>query len=106
MRHFADDGVAGILAFGEGGEDEAGGEIGRHILGGMDGEINGSGEEGFFDFLGEEAFGADFAEGDVSDFVAGGLDDFDAGGVACGLELGGDVVGLPEGEFRTAGADD
>jgi hypothetical protein len=72
----------------------------------MDGEIDGAGEERLFDFLGEEAFGAYLRQGHVGDFIAGGLDDFDAGGVAFGLQLGGDVVGLPEGQFGTAGADD
>ena len=71
----------------------------------MHGEIDASGGEGFFDFFGEHALGADHGQGDVGDFVAGGVNDFDFDFVAAGAQQGGDVVGLPEGELGAAGAD-
>ena len=43
----------------------------------MHGEIDSAGGEGFFDFFGEHALGADLGERDVGDFVASGMDDFD-----------------------------
>ncbi len=99
------EGVARVLALGDRGDFESSGKFGGEIFQRVDGEIDASGGEGFFDFLGEHALGADLGEGDVGDFVAGGVDDFDFDLVSAGAQEGGDVVGLPEGKLRAAGAD-
>jgi len=51
------------------------------------------------------ALGANHGQGNVGDFVAGGVDDFDFDFVAAGAQERGDVIRLPEGELRAAGAD-
>ena len=99
------EGVARVLPFGDGGDFESRGKFGGQVFQRMHGEIDASGGEGFFDFFGEHALGADHGEGDVGDFVAGGVDDFDFDFVAAGAQERGDVVGLPEGELGAAGAD-
>ena len=71
----------------------------------MDGEINASCGEGFFNFFGEHALGADHRQRDVGDFVAGGVNDLDFDFVATVAQEGGDVVGLPERELGAARAD-
>jgi hypothetical protein len=99
-------GIPRVFARRHGGEDEAVGELGGEILERVDGEIGAAVEQGFLDFLGEEALGADFGERDIGDLVAGGLDDFDAASQTSSRQLGLHPVGLPEGELGTAGCDD
>ena len=70
----------------------------------MHSEIDASGGQGLFDFLGGHALGADFGEGDVCNFVSGGVDDFDFDFVSAGPQQRGDVVGLPEGELGARGS--
>ena len=92
----ADDGVARIFAFGNGGQHQAFGQFGGQILQAVDGEIGAAVEQRFFDFLGEETLGADLGQRHVGDLVAGGLDDLDAALVAGGGELRGHPAGLPQ----------
>ena len=99
------EGVAGILALGDGGDFESWGKFGGQVFQRVDGEIDASGGEGFFNFFREHALGADHGEGYVGDFVAGGVNDFDFDFVATVAQERGDVVGLPEGELGAAGAD-
>jgi hypothetical protein len=104
----ADEGVAGVGAWGDGGEGEARVELGGEIFEGVDGEVDATGGEGVFDFFDEDAFGVEGGavgegggsrEGGVLHAIADGADDFKGDGVAEGTELGGDVVGLPEREL-------
>ena len=74
----------------------------------MHGEIDASGGEGFFNFLGEDSFaesalGADHGQGDIGNLVAGGVDDFNLDFVSARAQERGNVVGLPEGKLRAAG---
>ena len=64
-----DEGVAHILPFEEGCEDKAIGQCRRHVLAGMDAEIDLTGFERRFDFLAEETLAADFAEGGIGEPV-------------------------------------
>ena len=111
---FADEGVAGVGARGDGGEGEARVEGGRKVFERVDGEIDAAGSEGVFDFFDEDAFcvergsvgeGCGSLEGWILHAVADGADDFDFDCVAALTKLCGDVVCLPECELRTAGAD-
>jgi hypothetical protein len=75
----------------------------------VDGQIDALLEEGFFDFLGEKTFAADFGKRAVEDHIAGRLDDDD---LECGLgqavgshEAGADFMGLGEREGGTARSD-
>jgi len=73
-------------------------------------EIDAAGGEGLFDLFGENPFAkaalrSDHGQGNVSDLVAGGMDDFNFDFVAAGAQKRGDMVGLPKGELRAAGAD-
>src|SRR5215475_14045196 len=99
------EGIARILALGNGGDFESLGEFSGQVLQRMDGQIDFACGEGFFDFFGEHALRPDLGEGDVGDLVAGGVDDFDLDLVPTGTQQSGYVVGLPESELRTAGAD-
>ena len=104
----ADPDVAGVGAFGDGGEGELRGEFGREVFEGVDGEVDAAFFEGFFDFLDEDAFAVEVWRRDEAGLlhaVAGGADDFEfdvVAGVAEGVE---DVVGLPEGELGASAAD-
>ncbi len=104
----ADPDVAGVGAFGDGGEGELRGELGGEIFEGVDGEVDAAFFEGFFDLLDEDAFAVEVGRWDEAGLlhaVAGGADDFEfdvVAGVAEGVE---DVVGLPEGELGASGAD-
>jgi hypothetical protein len=71
----------------------------------VNGQIDTSGGEGFFDLFGKHALGANFGQGDVGDFVAGGMNNVDFDFVSANAEQRRNVVGLPEGELRAAGAD-
>src|ERR1700677_3694632 len=71
----------------------------------MYGEVDASGGERFFDLFRKHALGADFGESDVGNFVAGGVDDLDFNFVAACAQKRGDVVRLPKGKLRAAGAD-
>ena len=93
------------MALGDGGDFESWGQFGGQVFQRVDGEIDASSGEGFFNFFGEHALGADLRQRDVGDFVAGGVDDLDFDFVATVAQEGGDVVGLPEGELGAAGAD-
>ena len=110
-----DEGVAGVFAFEGAGEDDAGGEFGFEVLEAVDGEVDAAVEEGFVDFLAEEAFAADVGEAAVLDGVAGGADDvFFEDGLALdaeaedGAEAGEEVEEHPclcAGERGASGAD-
>ena len=66
--------VADILTLGNATQCQALREDGRHILHGMDGDIDLPAQHGFFDFLDEQAFAANHGQGHVEDLVALGLD--------------------------------
>jgi protein SCO1/2 len=112
---FADEGVAGVGAGWDGGEGEAGVELGGQVFERVDGQVDAGGGEGFLNLLDEDAFavadggavgvGGRGLEGWVLHAVAEGADDFDFDGVAVFPEACGDVVCLPEGELRAAGPD-
>ena len=72
----ADEGVAGVLARQETGQNEAGGQNSGEILRRVHGKIDGAGKQGFLDFLGEEPFATGIGERAVLNDVAGGANDF------------------------------
>ena len=101
----ADEGVTGVGARRDGGESEVWGELRGQILERMDGQVDASGGEGFFDLLNEDAFAVKpfgHDEAGMLHAVAGGADDFYFDRVAVSAKLGGDVVGLPECELGAA----
>jgi len=112
---FADEDVFDWGAGEDGGDAEAVGENGGDVFERVDGGVDGSGAEGFLEFLGEDAFVDDrlVAAGEVREFevraeIAGGADDFAddvEGRVSCG-EGGAGHFGLGESEFAAAGAED
>lgn len=81
----ADEGVAGVLALGNGGDAQALGLFGGHILHRVDGDVDPAGQQGLLDLLGEQGLAADFQQAAILHPVAGG-DDLDQGD--CGLDLG------------------
>ena len=111
---FADEGVAGVGARGDGGEGEALVERCGQIFERMHGDVDATGGEGVLDLFNEDALGVEWRaviearrrlEGRVLHAVAGGANDLDGDLVATSAELLGDVVGLPERELGTASAD-
>src|ERR1019366_10711587 len=70
----------------------------------VDGEIDAVFDEGFFDFLGKHALGANHGQSDIGDFVAGRLDDFQLNRVTLRAQQIGNMMGLPESKLRTARA--
>jgi len=111
---FADEGVAGVGAWGDSGEGEAGVELGGKVFERVDGEVDATQGEGVFDFLDEDALGVEGcavgecgggAEGGILHSIADGADDFDFDCMAAVTELCGDVVCLPECQLGAAGAD-
>src|SRR5579859_221954 len=99
------EGIARVFPFCDGNDLEPGGEFGGEIFQRMDGQVNASGGEGFFDLLGEHPLGAYFGEGDVGDLVSGGMNNFNFDFMAAGAQKGGNVVSLPECELGAARAD-
>ncbi len=105
----ADKAVADILPLEEGDEAEAVGKGRRHVLGGMDRQIDSAFDQRLLDLLGEKALAAGLRQRPVLDGVAAGLDDLH-GDVAFADAMGpgeqaAHLMGLGEGEGRTAGAD-
>src|SRR5271157_805714 len=96
--------VARILALGDGGNLEGGVQRGGQVFQAVHREIYAIFEEGFFNFLGEHALGADLGERDLGDFVAGGLDDLELDGVPLGTEEIGNMMCLPQRKLGTARA--
>ena len=97
--------VPRVLPFRNGRDFESRRKFGGQVFQRMHGEIDAPGGESFFNFFRKHAFGADLGQGDVGDLVASSVDDFDFHFVAAAAQQRGDVVGLPEGELRAAGAD-
>src|ERR1700692_622767 len=99
------EGVARVLPCGDGSNFKSLGKFGGQVFQRMYGKIDVAVGEGFFNFFCEHALGADHGEGNVGNFVTGSMDDFDFDLVAARAQQCGDVVRLPEGELRAAGAD-
>jgi uroporphyrinogen decarboxylase len=103
--------VTRVLARQHRGNLEAVGQPGRHVLHGVDGEIDPHLREGRLDLFGEEALAADLGERPVAHAVAGGPDDDDlAGPRRRQVRIGGGqaVAGLPrlgQGQRAASGAD-
>ena len=111
MRVAVNQNVAHVLAFGRGGEHQAGGQIGRQIFQAVHGEVGVAFDERDFEFLREETFrqaGIGLRHRSLLQFIAGGLDDlqFEAQPGKRGAALRGDQVGLRERERTAARADD
>ena len=96
--------VARILTLGDGSDFEFRRNLGRQVFQAVHSQIDAFFRQRFFDFLGEHAFGSDFGQSNIGDLVAGGVDDFDFDFHAAFAEKRGDVIGLPERELRSAGA--
>ncbi len=108
-----DQGVAGVLPLGKGGERQAGRLGGGHVLQRVDGAVDLAVQQGGLDLLGEQGLAPDLQQPPVLDAVAGGGDE-DQGGDALGLfrrgaEGGGDaglhLARLGAGQARSARAD-
>ncbi len=97
--------IARIFALRDRGEDQARGQLRRHVLEAVHGQIDAAVEQRFLDFLGEKAFAADLRKRNILDLVAGGFDDFDAR-VSTLQQDSRNMLGLPQRELRTARADD
>lgn len=105
------EGVAAILAFQHRGKDEAVLQAGRHVLAGMDGDIDARVGQRLVDFAGEQSLAADFGQGSVLNSIARGSDG-DNVGRAC-LRQGGMTGGetafhhasLGQSQGAAAGAD-
>ena len=80
---------------GNGGQREAGRQIGGHIFEAVHGQIDRAGEQRLLNFLGEQAFRSHLRKRDVGDLVAGGLDNFDARFLPKFLQPGLNPVRLP-----------
>ena len=109
----ADEGVARVLAFRDGGDAQALGLFGRHVLHRMDGDVDPAVQQGFLDLLGEQGLAAQLHQAAVLDAVAGG-DDLDQRHGRFDLGLGfaqGPADGplhharLGQGQFGAPGAD-
>ena len=74
--------VASIDARWNGSKHKGRGQLRRHVLETVDGELHPSGKQRFFQLLCEHALGSDLAEGDLLQAIAGGLDPFDLDFVA------------------------
>ena len=104
----ADPDVAGVGAFGDGGEGELWSQLCREVFERVDGEIDSAFFQCFFDLLDEDAFAVEIwgcYEAWLLQAVAGGADDFEFDTIAGVPESVEDVVGLPEGELRASAAD-
>ena len=80
-------------------------QLSRQVFQRMHGEINSPGGQGFFNLFGEHPLGANHRERNISNLVAGSMDDFNLNFVPARAQQCGNMVGLPEGELRAAGAD-
>ncbi len=104
----ADPDVAGVGAFGDGGERELGGELRGEVFEGVDGEVYAAFFEGLFNLLDEDAFAVEVRRRDEAGLlhaVAGGADDFHLDRIASVAEGVEDVVRLPEGKLGAPAAD-
>jgi hypothetical protein len=99
-------GIARIFPRRNRGQHQARRQLRRQILQTVYGQVGAAVQQGFLDFLGEQAFCAYLGERYVGNLVAGGFDNFDAGGVAQGGQLLLDPMRLPEGQLGSARCDD
>jgi hypothetical protein len=103
----ADPDVTGVGAFGDGGEGELRGQLGREIFERVDSEVDAPFFESFFDFFDEDAFAVEVGRRDEAGLlhaVAGGAYDLEFDVVAGIAERIEDVIGLPEGKLGASGA--
>jgi hypothetical protein len=102
----ADNCIAGIFPLRDGGDGEACGQFGWQIFQTVHSKIGASIENGFLDFLSEQAFAAggrtELGEGSIGDFIAGRLYYFDVALVASLDEASFHPACLPERELRAA----
>jgi hypothetical protein len=81
-------GIARIGALQQAADDEAIGQLGGHVLHGVDRHIDLAGDQRLLDLLGKQALAADLVQLAILDLVAGGLDDDDLRerqiGICCG----------------------
>ncbi len=102
--------VARILAWQQTTDLHSIGQLGRHILHGMDRQMDTAIGQLFLDFLGEKALAAKCREGPVADTVTGRGDDHDLHHVVTqvivrGYEPSLDLVRLPQRQRAAAGTD-
>ena len=100
--------VARVFALADGGQGKAFGQVHRHVLDGVHGDIGAAFLQGQFQLFHEQALAADFGQRLVEDLVAlgGHAQDFHGQLRVQRLEAGFDVFGLPHGEFAFAAGDD
>src|SRR4029077_1253526 len=91
--------VLRILALGDGGDFKSRGKFCGQVFKAVNGQVDAVLGEGFFDLLGEHAFGAHLGEREVENLVASGLNDYEFDFVALFSQQCRDVVGLPEGQL-------
>jgi hypothetical protein len=104
-------GIARVLARQNRGNRQTGRQPGRHVFHGMGCDVDGPGQQGFLDLLGEQALAADLGQRPVAHPVAGGLDCHDlhgAGDCQGSVRFGQAAFYLPrlgQGQWATARAD-
>jgi hypothetical protein len=96
--------IVRIFTRGDGRQFELGRNLGGQVFKAMHCQIDSLLKQRLFDLFGKHPFGADLGERDVDNFVAGGLDDFYRDPVAATFEQALNVMGLGQGELRSAGA--
>ena len=102
-----DDHVARVDPLGHGRDDAAFGQLGGDVLHRVHAQVHGAREELHLELLCEQALATHLGERYIEDLVAGGLDDREAHRqTGDGLELGLDVLRLPQRELAAARADD
>jgi hypothetical protein len=99
--------VAGLFPPGDRTDAKSFGNIGGHVFHAVHCQVDASIQQGFFNLLDEQAFAANFGQGDIQDFVSTGFDDgqFDGDVRMVGADGIFDPVGLPQGQLAAPGAD-
>ena len=87
--------VARVRALHDSRQFELVGQLRRHILHAVHGQIDMPGRQSLLDLLGEHTLGSHLGQGHVGDLVAGSLDDFDFHSVPLLAKQRGHMVGLP-----------
>src|SRR5438876_2387163 len=97
--------VARIFTLGDCDDFEFPRNFRRQVFQAMHGQIDATLRQGLFYSLCEHAFRADLGKRHIGDFVARGFDNFNFHAVTTLFEECANVIGLPQRQLRTSGAD-
>jgi hypothetical protein len=104
---FADPGIAGVGAPGDGGDGELWSQFGGKVFERVDGEVDAAFFEGLFDLFNEDTLAVEIRrrnEAGLLHAVARGAYDLDLGGMARATQGCEDVIRLPEGKLGAPAA--